>query len=948
MWTVDRLAAWLETGDRVASIVGALAGVLAVVLVLRAPRSRAAEAGRRLQLVGIGRAVKAMLLATARELLTRAWSSVRTLPVAAQHGRGHTPVGPSDTPNAAANTPPQPSVPKGGPAKQQYSIRSADLATHSSTMPSGAAVDSWADWAPTPSAHSDAPMPLRVGQIHEGDSLSEAALVSLLDRGHILLAGPNKAASDGIVATLLLRALGSRPPGAVRILGYDPESLSAGLVGFAPLASVGILRFFGPYGLRELLDDLVDHIFRIGTTILAGEHRSLQELAEAEGRRPEPWRVAVLLCDSEPSRHDRIQLERVLRSGAACGVHLIVRGIELPPMPTVQTVFAGEHTAQLGGYEPRSVALDPPPPAELVTATCKRVAARIAPGPAQFAALLPAKDEMWRSASTAGLTAPIGDGPNGPVYVTLGDFPPHALIAGPSGTGKTNLIFALIGSLAARYAPTELEFYLLDFKEGVSFSRFTAGQRDPSWLPHVRLVGVNVNTDREFGLALLRFLSSELRRRADAAKRHEVSKLADLRAQDPAGHWPRIMVVVDEFQLMLAGRDTLADEAATLLEDLARRGRSQGIHIVLASQDFRGIEALWRRESMVAQFTLRIALPKAQRILADTNSAAEDLPRYHAVVNADSGAPSANQVTRIPLASDWVTWSHLQQELWRMRPPGLPAIRLFDGNAVPRLNQATDYLALKPANNPPAGTTNEDSEALLGETIDIYARSARIRLQRSPGRNLAVLGTRSEEACAILYAAGRSLARQHPSGTARFSVACLHPDSDVVNAARDLHAALPDETGWYDERTLPALLSDTATGLGEYVGIPHYLLLYAVDAAPAALATAVSPTTGTRLVPGKRGQTSMDQLRYILRQGPQQHTHVLAWWRTVAVLREHLDNFSSPRDQIGAWVALDIHGAELASLYPRPGGSAWYPRPRRGLFFDHSVHVNAEVIVPYR
>ena len=49
----------------------------------------------------------------------------------------------------------------------------------------------------------------------------------------------------------------------------------------------------------------------------------------------------------------------------------------------------------------------------------------------------------------------------------------------------------------------------------------------------MRLVGINVNTDREFGLALLRFLAEELRRRADAAKKHEVTKLAELRAGRP-------------------------------------------------------------------------------------------------------------------------------------------------------------------------------------------------------------------------------------------------------------------------------------------------------------------------------------------------------------------------------------------------------------------------------
>src|SRR5215207_8111899 len=87
-----------------------------------------------------------------------------------------------------------------------------------------------------------------------------------------------------------------------------------------------------------------------------------------------------------------------------------------------------------------------------------------------------------------------------------------------------------------------------------------------------------------------------------------------------------------------SSRYCLPAEAASLLEDLARRGRSQGIHLVLASQDVSGIEALWGRSGLVGQFTLRIALPKARRILHETNLAAETVPRHHAVVNADSGA----------------------------------------------------------------------------------------------------------------------------------------------------------------------------------------------------------------------------------------------------------------------------------------------------------------------
>ncbi|MER7591346.1 FtsK/SpoIIIE domain-containing protein [Micromonospora sp. NPDC127501] len=819
----------------------------------------------------------------------------------------------------------------------RYSTRIAELARRAADAARqeapGCAGADWAGWTPTPARRAEPPGALRVGTVGIDGVDPVPALVPLLDAGHVHLSGDDRAGCDAVVSALLLRAVGRADPGAVRLIGYDPDQLGGGLAGFAPLGTAGLLTFVGPGGLGPLLDDLVEQIRRINETVLAGEYASLRELAAATGRRPEPWRVAVLLGGEELNRHERGQLDRVVRAGAACGVHLVVHGVPLPEDPTVTRVVAGVSGARIGGSAGLPVRLDPPPPAALVTETCRDVAARVnaGPPPTPFTDLLPPPELMWREDSADGLTAPIGEGPQGrPVRLTLGDYPPHALIGGPSGTGKTNLIFAWIGALAARYSPAELEFYLLDFKEGVSFARFAQGRRDPSWLPHMRLVGINVNTDREFGLALLRFLTEELRRRADAAKKHEVTKLAELRAVDPTGHWPRIVAVVDEFQMLLAGRDVVAREAADLLEDLARRGRSQGIHLVLASQDVRGIEALWGRPALVAQFTLRIALPKALRILAERNDAAQSLPRWHAVVNAESGMVEGNEVARIPSASDWETWSGLQHRLWRMRAPDAAPARLFDGDAIPRLADAPDFRALAV---PPDGTVPRNPVALLGEIIDVQSRSASLRLPRAPGRNLAVLGTRVDEACAVLDAAARSLARQHPPGTARFSIACLDPDADPI--ARALYEDLADDAAWYDEETVGELMAETADGLSG-PGSPHYLLLFAVDAAAGALAARAGRRTG------------LEQLRRIMHDGPERRTHVLAWWRGVARMRADLGGPAARTDQIGAWVALDAHGGELgSSLYPGTGGPDWYPRPWRGLFFDRAVHRTGQVIIPY-
>jgi DNA segregation ATPase FtsK/SpoIIIE, S-DNA-T family len=800
----------------------------------------------------------------------------------------------------------------------------------------GAAGAPWAQWKPTQLGRGEVPGPLRIGRLVLPATLALTAgpadraesaepvegpevpvLVPLLDRAHVRVTG---AGSADVISALVLRALGGTAPGLVRLAGYDPEQLGGALAGFAPLSGAGLLTFVGPGGLGRLLDELVDHVRRINEAVLAGEYPSLRALAEATGRRPEPWRVAVLLGSGRPdelSRHEQAQLERLARTGVACGVHLVVHGLPVPLLSTVEEVSADR-------YHQLPIVVEPPP-AELVTTTCRELADLVAAGPepAVFTDLLPA--EPWTQSSAAGVTAPIGEGTDGRlVEVTLADYPPHALIGGPSGTGKTNLVYAWLGALATRYSPTELEFYLLDFKEGVSFARFAPGKRDPSWLPHVRLVGVNVNTDREFGLALLRFLGTELRARAEAAKRHEVTTLAELRAEEPAGHWPRIVAVVDEFQVLLAGRDAVATEAAALLEDLARRGRSQGIHLVLASQDVSGIEALWGRSGLVGQFTLRIALPKARRILVETNLAAESIPRHHAVVNADSGSVAANRIVRIPAASDRDTWTALQHQLWRHRPPGLTPPRLFDGDAVPALHDAPDYAALGGSSGAPPA----EPVALLGEAIDVHARSARLRLGRAPGRNLAVLGTRVDEAGAVLGAAGRSLARQYPAGTARFSVACLDPDS--LGAARELHAALPGDTPWSPAGWAELDgFADLLAAAEKPEPRPHFLILYAVDAATA------------------RHGGRPDVLRRILHSGPERHLHVLGWWRGVARLRDDLGGVGARLDAVGAWVALDVHGSELAPLYPHPGGPTWYPRPWRGLYFDRAVHRTAETIIPY-
>src|SRR6266508_1503464 len=189
--------------------------------------------------------------------------------------------------------------------------RAAEAAEKEAPAAAGAA---WESWHMSTRDRSATPKLLRIGEVRVGEHPPVPALVPLLDRAHVALTGEPAAQVDQVLTTLLLRALGATPPGSVRLTGYDPERLGGGLAGFAPLAAGGLLRFVGPGGLGALLDTLVEEIRRINETVLAGDYPSLGPLAAAnDGRRPEPWRVAVLLGDGgDLSRHERAQLDRIV------------------------------------------------------------------------------------------------------------------------------------------------------------------------------------------------------------------------------------------------------------------------------------------------------------------------------------------------------------------------------------------------------------------------------------------------------------------------------------------------------------------------------------------------------------------------------------------------------------------------------------------------------------
>ncbi|PDW53213.1 ATP-binding protein [Helicobacter pylori] len=252
------------------------------------------------------------------------------------------------------------------------------------------------------------------------------------------------------------------------------------------------------------------------------------------------------------------------------------------------------------------------------------------------------KDEkFWTESSQHEVSVPVGwDINHKKVCFEIGNAQNHTLICDHSGSGKSNFLHVLIQNLAFYYAPDEVQLFLLDYKEGVEFNAYT----DPI-LEHARLVSVASSVG--FGMSFLRWLCKEMQERANLFKQFKVKDLSDYRKHEKM---PRLIVVVDEFQVLFGdNKSTKAVEGH--LNTLLKKGRSYGVHLVLATQTMRGTDI---NPSFKAQIANRIALPMdaddSAKILDD--DAACELVRPEGIFNNNGGHQKYHTKMSIPKAPD--------------------------------------------------------------------------------------------------------------------------------------------------------------------------------------------------------------------------------------------------------------------------------------------------------
>ncbi|WP_396668587.1 FtsK/SpoIIIE domain-containing protein [Microbacterium sp. R86528] len=188
--------------------------------------------------------------------------------------------------------------------------------------------------------------------------------------------------------------------------------------------------------------------------------------------------------------------------------------------------------------------------------------------------------------TSSGLAVSIGANAGEAAVVDLVSDGPHAVVAGVTGSGKSELLITWIVALCSSRSTTEVNFLLADFKGGTAFDCLKG-------VPHV--TGVITDLDGAGARRAIQSLRAEVRWREAA-----IASVGARDILDPRVALPRLVVVVDEFAALLGNHP----ELHAVFTDVAARGRALGMHLILGTQRAAGVV----RDSLLANCPLRISL----------------------------------------------------------------------------------------------------------------------------------------------------------------------------------------------------------------------------------------------------------------------------------------------------------------------------------------------------
>ena len=753
--------------------------------------------------------------------------------------------------------------------------------------------------------------------------------LDFIGRSHIWIDDYDQADSVRFAQFALANALAHTAPGQLEVLVFD-DALRGIAAPFQDVNSGGekILRHINDVQeLNETIKYLHEHV-RSVLNVIQGRTDSLLDFRQQLSPKVEGFKLVVLSTIYDLlSDEIKDKLTVLLKAGPAAGVTFLIHSMKLKVNEEIlnltqlcdveeRTVY-GDDGAVRGQFDPQS--------ADDLISVSRHVASAVANAqvePVAFSEVQPL-DAFWSQSSRDGISFAVGTYGMSTIEVTLGDElnqRHNALITGAVGQGKSNLISVVVHSLCQRYSPSEVEFYMLDFQEGVTLQAFAPDPITGSFLPHARVLGLDA--DREYGVNVLRHLFAIYRQRMATFKASGVQNIRQYRLANPEAVMPRIVVVIDEFQMLFADQDTVATTASDLIIKGARLFRACGIHFILASQTIGsgGMLGGTTGQALFAQIPVRLALKnslaESHATLGLKNDAASHIRSREAIVNLDYGELSSNRKTTIAYADDAIL-AELRTAWWQQAQGTVTPPEVFEGEH--RLNLRDDERFL---------TNLPNRHAMLGRRITVGVAPLAADFSTDVGRNLALFGTGPGHT--ILLNAALSLLHSTPA-----------PEIIVLDLTSDWHSPEHDNVRSPFERQL------TRLGRTYRVVDKHQadaLIDELVERAAFTADDASAPPVYMIGLGLERWRSDTTKIKTLFANGPLSGIHLLGWWNKFSSFKAMVGLGGDNNFDIRIAMHLDHSSAREAFKQPI---LRWTPQDNRALVWDSATMSNPQLVIPY-
>jgi S-DNA-T family DNA segregation ATPase FtsK/SpoIIIE len=353
------------------------------------------------------------------------------------------------------------------------------------------------------------------------------------------------------------------------------------------------------------------------------------------------WPSVVVFIDESVVR-ERTSIDQILKSGPAVGVFVIFLASQFRDLPgecraVVEVAMIDPAHSQVslsypGSGQPpmicekESVTLDVMNNVAQMIASMRDVTASVSSGGGgslpKGVRLLDVLDlsrptpeaiiHKWQN-SPESLQAVLGMSTDGVLRIDMRADGPHALVAGTTGAGKSELLQTFVASMATNYSPQQVNFLFVDYKGGTAFA-------DCATIPHS--VGMVTDLDEYLAQRVLTSLNAELKRRESLLREFGAKDLITLEKKFPEQCPPSLLIVIDEFAALVREVPDFVEGVV----DIAQRGRSLGLHLILATQRPAGVVNDNIRANTNMRIALRIADSSDSNDVIGTDEAAR-IPR---------------------------------------------------------------------------------------------------------------------------------------------------------------------------------------------------------------------------------------------------------------------------------------------------------------------------------